>query len=147
MKVLAGTLLVAGMVVAVIAMGRQYYPRAQSVDITTAQVTPAPGNSRIDPNDITGVVPPLQRDPARTLRSSDETPAVNAIEPPSNTPAPEGAAPDAAPPSSSEPHFIDETDLDAPPEVLERRIENRVKSILDQISTPPARATDARSSR
>ena len=143
MRVFTSILLFACLVMAGAAGARLYLDQARTKEGAVAPAD-APGQARpVDPNRLVHLVPPLAPSPSAPISDLPVVPAN--IDPPTPTLEAGGAtALNPKVPSDwepAEPQFIDAADLEAPPEVLERRITNKAKAILEQIAVVSVVAT------
>lgn len=141
MKLLTGLLLLGTLIVAGATLGRKYFAPDALGGPATPQIEHQADPTRIDPNAIARMIPPLAPEavPSRPPSIEEQNEEVTAP-PPSvsvlDTPLPEGSA------QGTERRIIESADLEAAPEVLERRIANRAKSILEQITGLPTRSME-----
>lgn len=138
MKVITSFFLALFLAAVALVGGYLIYQRSGSPRDTPGEPAALPSTQAgpVDPKRLIDVIPPLAYSsppfPPPPPDAGDRAPAVDAQ--PVDVPVTTSAIVAEIPDISSEPRFIDAADLEAPVEVLERRIVNRAKEILDKMA-------------
>ncbi|MBI4264595.1 MAG: hypothetical protein HY657_09480 [Acidobacteria bacterium] len=158
MKILMAFLLLLALL-AMAAAGGHYYLQPYLQSHSPGDTSHAPGSTAarqsgpVDPNRLFETIPPLAGSPPPPAPLPDAKGGAFILEAPSLAP-PAPVSPATAPADRLdlpvepgpdllvEPRFIDPSDLETPPEVLERRIVNRAKEILDKVPILPVPLAD-----